>query len=306
MARVGVLGASGFVGTAVVAALEGHDVVRMAAPRLATTEREPGRLLATARDHEVVPELAEILNGCDVVINCAGDPDASSLQEAVLFGANALLPCIVLEAAARAGVSRFVHVSSAVVQNDKAVLDASEDLRPFSPYSASKAAAEVALRMRTGHEVSVVRYRPPSVHARGRRVTEMIARIATSPFASVAGDGTRPSPQAQRPNVGAAVAFLATCELVPPQVVVHPSEGVTTGGLMRDLSGDREPRHIPMPLARFGVRLAKLAGGAHRATAANARRLEILWLGQGQEESWLSTAGFVAPMGPEGWKELRT
>ena len=78
----------------------------------------------------------------DVLINAAGNPDASSQDEDGLYGANALLPALLLRAARAAGVRRFVHVSSAVVQNDKAVLDASEDLRPFSPYSASKVMGE--------------------------------------------------------------------------------------------------------------------------------------------------------------------
>ena len=29
---------------------------------------------------------------CDVLVNCAGDPNASSLDEDALMGANALLP----------------------------------------------------------------------------------------------------------------------------------------------------------------------------------------------------------------------
>ena len=222
----------------------------------------------------------------------------------VLYGANALIPRVAVAASAIAGVPRFVHVSSAVVQNDKPVLDQSEDLRPFSPYSASKVSGEQALRESPLAQVDVVRYRPPSVHAPGRRVTRMIARIAGSPLATVAGRGDSPSPQAQLPNVAAAIAFLATTEQSPPDVVVHPSEGVTTGGLMRDLSGGREPRHLPPAMARSVVRLAKLAGRAHRPTAANARRIELLWFGQAQSVSWLDDAGFVPPVGPEGWKEL--
>jgi len=306
MSRIAVLGASGFVGTAVSAALTEHEVVRIQAPRLVTSERDPGRLIEEGRAVEGVHALAEALAGVAAVVNCAGDPDASSLAEDGLFGANALLPCVVREAASLARVPRLVHISSAVVQNDKETLDDSEDLRPFSPYSASKCAAEQALRSWPADDVGVVRYRPPSVHAAGRRVTEMIGRIASSRASSVAGDGSWPSPQAQLPNVAAAIAFLATSTTVPPPVVTHPWEGVTAAGLMRDLSGGREPRHLPVGLARSLVRLAKLLGHAHRPTAANARRLEILWLGQQQRESWLVGAGYVPPVGLGGWKELRS
>jgi nucleoside-diphosphate-sugar epimerase len=304
MGRVGALGASGFVGRAVVEALGGHDVLPVRAPRLTTAARTPAELIAEASEHPAVAELAAAFAGCDVVINAAGDPDASSLDMDALYAANALIPRIVLVAVARAGVPRLVHVSSAVVQNDKPVLDESEDLRPFSPYSRAKVAGEQVLREQLPPDVTVVRYRPPSVHAADRRVTRRIARIASSPMATVAGSGDRVSPQALLPNVAAAIAFLATTDRTPPPVVVHPSEGVTTAGLMRDLSAGREPRHLPPALARLAVRLAKLVGRVHRPTAANARRLELLWFGQGQSASWLDDNGFVPPVGHEGWTEL--
>src|SRR4051794_34073689 len=131
MARIAVLGASGFVGRAVVQALEGHDVVRVRTPRLSTAARTPDELITKADEHPAVAELAAAFAGCDVVINAAGDPDASSLDLDRLYAANALVPRIAVAAAATAGVPRVVHVSSAVVQNDKPVLDESEDLRPF-------------------------------------------------------------------------------------------------------------------------------------------------------------------------------
>ena len=196
-------------------------------------------------------------------------------------------------AAATAGVSRFVHVSSAVVQHDKPVLDESEDLRPFSPYSSAKVAGEQVLREQLPG-VTVVRYRPPSVH--GRRTAgdpdDRPDRQLTDGHRRRRGD--RPSPQAQLPNVAAAIAFVATTDRTPPAVVVHPCEGVTTGGLMRDLSGGREPRHLPPPLARLVVRVAKLAGRVHRPTAANARRIEMLWFGQGQSHQLAGRQRFRA------------
>src|SRR5690606_30044832 len=122
----------------------------------------------------------------------------------------------------------------------KPVLDSSEDLRPFSPYSASKVMGEVLARQ-PYDGVEVVRYRPPSVHAPSRRVTRMIRKIAGSPAATVARPGTQHTPQALLPNVAAAVAHLATVDGPVPPVVHHPSEGVTVTSLMQDLSGGRTP-----------------------------------------------------------------
>lgn len=299
-----VLGASGFVGSAVVEALSAHHVRAAPSPRLTTSARTVEALVDAARRHPDLDVLVEHFRGADVVVNAAGDPDASSLDVDALYGANALLPALVLAAARAAGIRRLVHVSSAVVQNDRPVLDSSEEVRPFSPYSASKVAAEQVLRGVAAPGLQVVRYRPPSVHAPGRRVTRMIGRIASSPVATVARPGDQSTPQALLANVADAIAFLALVDRVPPPVVHHPSEGVTVTSLMTDLSGGRRPRRLPRSLASAVVRGAKLAGRAHKPTAANARRLELLWLGQRQAPSWLTEAGWVPPVGPEGWRAL--
>jgi nucleoside-diphosphate-sugar epimerase len=304
VSQVALLGASGFVGAAVAKALADHDVRSVRAPRLLTAARTPDELIRSALSEPSIGDLQQAFHGCDVVVNAAGMPDASSLDQDALFGANALLPRLVLEAATRARVRRLVHVSSAVVQNDKLVLDESEVMHAFSPYSASKVAGEQALRQMPPVGVEIVRYRPPSVHAPNRRVTRMISRIALSPLASVAGPGDQQSPQALLPNVGAAVAFLATCRQTPPGVVMHPSEGMTTASLMRHLSGGSEPRLLPPWFARAVVWSVKALGSHHRPTAANARRIEILWLGQHQANSWLTSQGFNPPEGTTGWRAL--
>ena len=304
--RVVLVGSTGFVGSAVAAALaQTSEVVPVSAPRLTSGARTVDEVRqAAAAQHAVRADLSRQFAGADVVVNAAGDPDASSRDHDVLFGANALLPAVLMAAATDAGVARFVHVSSAVVQNDRPLLDASEGMDAFSPYSASKVVGERALRAARTPGCTVVRYRPPSVHAQGRRVTTMIARIASSPAATVARPGHQPTPQALLPNVASAVAFLATTEQVPPAVVHHPSEGVTVTALMTDLSGGRSPRRLPRTLARTVVAAAKLVGRVHRPTAANARRLELLWLGQAQAPSWLTEAGWSAPVGREGWRAL--
>lgn len=304
--RVALVGATGFVGSAVAEALAPtSDVVCVRSPRLTSSARTLDEVRCAAAAEEAVrSDLVRQFAGIDVVVNAAGNPDASSLDLDVLYGANAVLPAVLLDAAVEAGVPRFVHVSSAVVQNDRRVLDASEDMHGFSPYSSSKVMGELALRDAAVSDCVVVRFRPPSVHATGRRVTRLITRIAASPAATVASPGQQPTPQALLPNVASAVAFLAVTDQVPPPVVHHPSEGVTVTTLMSDLSGGHAPRRVPRSLARLLVAVAKLIGRAHRPTAANARRLELLWLGQAQASSWLTEAGWQAPVGREGWRAL--
>lgn len=303
---VGLVGASGFVGSAVSDRLEraGHWVVPIAAPRLRTSLREVEDLIAFASSTQDVPHMAAQLHDLDAVVNAAGDPDASSSDVDALFGANALLPRIIAEAAALSSVPRMVHVSSAVVQNDRPVLDESEDLFPFSPYSASKVGGEEVLRTRPVPSTSVTRFRPPSVHAPSRRVTRRVAKIASSPLASVAAPGTQPSPQALLANVADAIAYLATCPQTPPAVVVHPWEGLTAEDVMLVLGGGRRPVKIPPVAARTLVAAARFAGRAIAPAASNARRVELLWLGQRQAASWLTTQGWTPPEGMEAWREL--
>ncbi|ACV06863.1 NAD(P)-dependent oxidoreductase [Kytococcus sedentarius] len=290
-----VLGSRGFVGTAVCAALreQGHDVTTAVAPRVQTDE------ISAAQREQFVGEIQAALGGCDAVVNAAGVPDATGSDYDAMVGANTVLPGIVAEAARRLGL-RCVHVSSAAVQGDKEVLDSSDDVRPFSPYSESKVRGEREALQQGGE---VVVYRPPGVHGANRDVTRTVARLAGSPLSSVAGDGSHPAAQALIGNVGAAVATLATHPDTPPRVVHHPWEGQTTASLLRALGG-REPVHLPSALARGLVEVARAAGRVRPGLAGHARRLEVLWFGQSQAPSWLDSIQWVAPDGRESWEAL--
>lgn len=302
MSKVVVVGASGFVGQQVCRALEarGVAVVRSPAPRLeAMSAAEARRFIETAR---LDPSLVEAWSGADALVNAAGDPDASSRDAEALIGANGALPGLLGRLAAEAGVPRFVHISSAVVQGRRPVLDATDALDAFSPYAKSKALGERFAR-RSG-PAGTVCYRPPSVHHESRRVTRATARIAGSALSSVAAPGTQPTPQALAANVGDAVAELALSAAVPPPVVTHPWEGLSCEGLL-ELLGGRRPRRLPRWFARALVRIGAGLGAVLPPLAANARRIEMVWFGQRQAESWLTQQGWTPPVGIEGWTELR-
>lgn len=302
MTTIALVGATGFVGSHVRAALEqrGAHVVGISAPRLSTTARTVGELdrdIEQLVSRDAMLSLREDLRGCDAVVNAAGVANATGNGDA-LFGANALLPGLL--ASLIPGHIRFVHVSSAAVQGRRNPLDESEQLAPFSPYSSSKALGEMSVRSRGADNVI---YRPTSVQGSGRDVTRSLVRLLRSPAASVAGNGDAPTPQVLVQNVADAVAFLALEAGHPPSVVLHPSEWITTGDLVR-LLGERTPLRVPTLVARAVIGLGFTVGRLIPAGAGVARRLEILWLGQDQAASWLD-GRWSAPLGREAWKELR-
>jgi len=302
MTRVAVIGASGFVGSACLAALQeaGLQVEVVSAPRLRTSARSVTALFREQRTREA-ESLRSALGEHDVVVNCAGIAAANAAASDELFGANALLPVVVAQASRDAGVRRFIQVSSAAVQGRREPLTESAETDAFSPYSASKALGEAALF--SLDPPGLVIFRPTSVHGSGRPVTVSLSRLARSPLSSTAGTGTRPTPQVHIRNVAAAMAFLCAYPGPIQPIVLQPAEGMTTGTLLRIL-GSRPPRQIPLPLARSIVKSGYRAATALRTGSGLVRRVEMLWLGQGQQDTWLLGAGFRPRIDEELWREL--
>lgn len=298
--RVAVFGSSGFVGSAVMRALGEREVIAVGLPtiRVTASPRELEGLRETFQPE--IKAMAAALNGFSSVINCAGVSDASAINQAALTGANSVVPGVIGAAAVEAGVQRFVHVSSAAVQGRVNILDDSEEVTPFSPYSRSKIDGELAART-WGPSCTVV-YRPPGVHGACRKTTRSIARLARSPLSSVAAPGTANSPQALIENVADLISFLASTSEQPPAVVTHPSEGLSTRTLMLALGG-KEPVIIPRLLATTLVALANRGGHSPRL-AATARRLEVLWLGQDQSSSWAIESGWRPKADIDHWFRL--
>lgn len=300
--RIAVVGGSGFVGRSVISQFAARrvDAVAISAPRLSCA---PDSTATVWRDNATTDHLATALSEFDVVINCAGDPDASSRDALGLFGANGALPGVVAAAAQRAGAHRFIHVSSAVVQGRADILDASPHVNGHSVYALSKIAGEEAVAAADSPSCTVI-YRPASVHSAERGVTRSIQRLARSPLASVVGPGDDPTPQAHIANVGDAIAEIAQHKVnEPPDVVIHPWEGWTTAELMRTFGDGREPLHIPSAVGPALRYLLRTAARSPRL-APNARRVEMMWFGQRQETSWLTTIGWVPPVGRDGWQQM--
>ena len=295
--RVHVFGASGFVGSAVAAALQkrGAEAVPEQTPRLCDLPAQTYESLTASLTARFEPQ--------SVVVNCAGIADAGASDSGRLRAANTIWPTVLASAVITSEAARLVQVSSAAALGDVACLDDRVRGNPRSPYAQSKAEAEASL-LRLDDERIVI-YRPPGVHAPQRATSRNLVRLARSPVSSVASPGNGNAPQALLANVADAIAFLALCPQAPPPVVSHPSEGVSTGELLRLLSG-RDPRHLPRPLTGAVVTGCAALGRVLPKAQAISRRLDVLWHGQEQAPSWLESAGWVQPVGVSGWVEVGT
>lgn len=300
-AVVGILGSSGFIGNKCVEAIQGQGfcVRRILTPRLVASDSSPGGLRAASASSAAVAQLAQEMTGLTVVVNAAGISDAAAARSGELFGANSLLPIVAARASDLAGVRRLVHVSSAAVQGRLPILDESARYTPFSPYSHSKAMAEMLLQ-ESSASLQLVIYRPTSVHGRERRVTMRLAEFARSPWSSVAGSGHQATPQVLVENVAAGVGYCTRKDVDPPRFVLQPWEGLDCAKLLEILGRGRRPRSVAVPAARSLVYALR----RFPVSEVLSRRLEMLWMGQGQARSWLDSQSWEPVADGSGWRAL--
>uniref|UniRef100_UPI0040492E81 glycosyltransferase n=1 Tax=Georgenia sp. M64 TaxID=3120520 RepID=UPI0040492E81 len=300
--RLGILGASGFLGQAIVdfARSRGAVVTEISAPRLTFHGPRRPDLPAIDRFTPIISALASKLAGLDAVINAAGISDAGSDDSDELYGANSLLPLALAHACAQAAVPRFIHLSSSAVQG-RGILDESNSRFSFSPYSHSKALGELWLEKTSN--IETVCLRPTSVHGHGRAVTRSVVRLAASRTSSIAGGDERATPQTRVETVAAAAVFIAGYRGTPPKIALTPDEGLTTAYFL-ELIGGRKPTRIPHLIASGTLSIARALGGRSPRLSSTVRRLEMLWFGQRRVPGWLSQfSGLVGPI--EGWQQLR-
>lgn len=168
---IALTGATGFVGRAVVHTLmaSGHKLralVRSGTPQPDSVEIVSGDLLDE-------PALAKLCAGADVVVHVAGRISATSREQ--YFEANERGTALVVQAAAAAGVKRFIHLSSLSARRPE-----------LTAYGASKAAGEAAVSAHGGAMACLV-IRPPAVYGPGDKATLPLLRAFTSNPVVLAG-----------------------------------------------------------------------------------------------------------------------
>jgi UDP-glucose 4-epimerase len=177
--KILVTGANGFIGRSLCKYLAANDLVVVAAVRHHTGASEESRniqIVETGAAYSAA-DWANLLPGCDAVVHLAGRAhimaDKAHDPLAAYREVNVEMTKDLAEAAATAGVKRFVYLSSIKVSGEKTAGEPlREDRRPrlTDPYSVSKFEAENSLReicQRTAMEYVIIR--PPLVYGPGVR-----------------------------------------------------------------------------------------------------------------------------------------
>lgn len=224
-------------------------------------------------------EWLEAVQGCQAVVHLAArahmlkEASADPLAEYRRVNVDMTRACA--EAAAQAGVKRFVHVSTIGVHGNattSTAFRASDELAPHSPYAVSKQEAEAALfaiGKATGMEVAIVR--PPLVygpHVPGnfRTMMRWVQRGVPLPLGLVTGN--RRSLVALDNLVDLLIACTHHPAAANEVFLVSDGEDLSTASLLRRL-GDamgRPARLVPVPpaLLHLGAGLLGKADMAQR------------------------------------------
>ncbi|GAA1858444.1 NAD-dependent epimerase/dehydratase family protein [Myceligenerans crystallogenes] len=165
--RIVVTGSSGMLGSALVRRLaqEGADVVGIDRAPDAAAPRGVVQVTADVRDDDAV--LAG-LHGADAVVHCVAALPSypeDQIRDITVGGTRA-----VLRAARRAGVPRFVHISSTAVYGLPLVVPTPVDhpREPVDTYSRAKADAEVLCEQARDDGLCVTMLRPKTFVGPGR------------------------------------------------------------------------------------------------------------------------------------------
>jgi nucleoside-diphosphate-sugar epimerase len=195
VAVVAVTGADGFIGSVLCGVLSerGHRVIRIVRKELG-----PGTDRRVVTDLASAHALDAAVAGADVVVHLAARAhilrETHQDPEAAFRRANVDATARLVETAARAGVSRFVFVSSIGVNGNQThgrPFTESDVPAPVEPYARSKLAAEQALRTvadRFAMETVIVR--PPLVYGAGvkgnfLRLLSLVDRGVPLPLAAI-------------------------------------------------------------------------------------------------------------------------
>lgn len=290
--RVLVLGANGFIGAHVAAALSvaGRRVRAGARDPASASRRAPAHewVCADFADLKTVADWMPLLAGIEAVVNCVGvlqDGGSDDTRTAHVDG-----PRVLIEACEVAGVRRLVHLSA--VGADQAVGTA---------YARTKAQTE---RLLERSDLDWLILRPSLVIGHGAfGGTGLVRALAALPFfIPVVGGDQRFRPVIMDDLAAAVLAALNHPEIVRRTLDVVGPEPVTLADVLRRYRGwlglapaplVRIPRWVAAPALQVGDALARL-GWFSPLTTTSMRQLDHDVAGR--DDDWTELLG-VTPRG---------
>lgn len=270
-----VTGASGFVGRHVAAELQRRSIKVRVARRAngSYSVSDSGLEVLALPGSGVVPaDWADLVEGCRAVIHLSARAhvlqDSHEDQTQAFRIANVDFARACAEAAARAGVGRFIFMSSVGVYGGTSGAQPfriDSELAPHTPYARSKADAESALvEVVSRSDMALTVIRPPLVYGHGApgnfgTLVRALKRGWPLPFGSVTGN------RRSFVAVDNLVDLVITCLDHPAATnqffLVSDGEDLSTADLLRRLGAamGRPARLLPVPMRVLALG-AKLLG----------------------------------------------
>lgn len=263
--RLALTGATGFTGGRVLAALLARGDAVSALVRPASVGLVRGAVRVVEGDLEDKRALAQLVEDAEAVIHVAavyrtaGHPDAY-YREVNVGGTERLL-----EAAAAAGVQRFVHTSTVGVHGDVEHPPADEGapIAPGDIYQATKAEAEaLALEFHRKRGLPVTVIRPGAIYGPGEtRLLKLFRAIARGRYAIVGSGRAYYHPVFVDDLVDAYLLALTRREAVGEAFIVAGPDYVTQRELAeliaRHTGGRLLPFHVPVGPVRLAAALCE-------------------------------------------------
>jgi NADH dehydrogenase len=250
--KILVTGGTGVVGTATVRALlaAGHSVRLFSRHAAEDAERWKGEVETREGSIASTAGVTGAAEGCDAILHIVGiaeeNPPEATFERINVGGTRNLL-----QEAERAGVSRFVYVSSLGAERGR------------SAYHASKFQAEGLVQGFAGDWLIC---RPGNVYGPGDEVISFLLQLVrSSPAAPVIEGGDQPFQPLYAEDLGAALAIAVERRDLKHQVLLLAGPETTTTHDLLDrlarLTG-RDPVRIPVPaaLASLGAQAASMLG----------------------------------------------
>jgi len=243
---IGITGATGFVGQHLVRALSqaGHEVRVLVRDR---SKANFGTLNIDMVQGDLNDEAAlnDLCAQANCIIHVAGA--IAGLKRQDFFDVNETGTKNVAQAAKRAGVERFVHVSSLAAREPQ-----------LSHYAASKSAGEDIVKSIIAKECLVV-VRPCAVYGAGDKATLPLIKALTQRVVILPGTMQQKISWVNVKDLVAGLVCLAQNEVIPDGVV-EISDGKDGGYLWREmttLAGQAQSRKVKLVLLpAFVVKIA--------------------------------------------------